>query len=295
MHPANDPRALDHLVLPTAALDIARARLTALGFTVAPDGVHPFGTANCCVYFSDGVFLEPLAVANPEMANEAAKTGNVFVAHDRSYRSTVGEEGFSALVMRTKDARADDARFRETGVSAGEMLAFSRPFVAPDGGRDTASFLLAFAADPSAPECLVFTCERVNAPGVDRSVLERHANGAAGVAGILLSAAEPARFARFLEKIARGAVSEGAAGSELRTAGAGISVLTPTALASALGMDAVQEESPRLCAIVFRVFDLAIAENLLARNNVAFDRVDGRVVVPRAAGQGAHFIFEASL
>ncbi|RUU90742.1 VOC family protein, partial [Mesorhizobium sp. M7A.T.Ca.TU.009.01.3.1] len=31
---------LDHLVLPTHSLDVARARLTALGFVVAPTGIH---------------------------------------------------------------------------------------------------------------------------------------------------------------------------------------------------------------------------------------------------------------
>ncbi|TIX38964.1 MAG: VOC family protein, partial [Mesorhizobium sp.] len=58
------PHPLDHLVLPTASLDVARARLTLLGFTVAPTGIHPFGTENCCVFLTDGTYLEPLAVAD---------------------------------------------------------------------------------------------------------------------------------------------------------------------------------------------------------------------------------------
>ena len=53
----SQPRALDHLVLPTTSLAVARDRLTTLGFTVAPDGVHPFGTVNCCIYLADGTFL----------------------------------------------------------------------------------------------------------------------------------------------------------------------------------------------------------------------------------------------
>ncbi|TIT26271.1 MAG: VOC family protein, partial [Mesorhizobium sp.] len=44
------PHSLDHLVLPTASLDVARARLVSLGFVVAPTGIHPFGTENCCVF-----------------------------------------------------------------------------------------------------------------------------------------------------------------------------------------------------------------------------------------------------
>ena len=58
-------RALDHLVLPVPSLELARAHLDALGFTIAPQGTHPFGTINACVFFADGTFLEPLAVGDP--------------------------------------------------------------------------------------------------------------------------------------------------------------------------------------------------------------------------------------
>ena len=47
------PRVLDHLVLPVIDIDVARSRYQSLGFTVAPDGRHPFGTENCCVFFED--------------------------------------------------------------------------------------------------------------------------------------------------------------------------------------------------------------------------------------------------
>ena len=60
------PRPIDHLVLPVSDLGVARDRLTALGFTVAKDARHPFGTENCCVFLSDGSYLEPLGIANRE-------------------------------------------------------------------------------------------------------------------------------------------------------------------------------------------------------------------------------------
>ncbi|MBW8910040.1 MAG: VOC family protein, partial [Mesorhizobium sp.] len=73
------PHPLDHLVLPTGSLDVARTRLTALGFVVAPVGVHPFGTENACVFFADGTYLEPLAIGNEQVADRAIGEGNVFV------------------------------------------------------------------------------------------------------------------------------------------------------------------------------------------------------------------------
>ncbi|RUW46049.1 VOC family protein, partial [Mesorhizobium sp. M8A.F.Ca.ET.021.01.1.1] len=63
---------LDHLVLPTQTVDTARIRLTALGFVVAPTGIHPFGTENCCVFLADGTYLEPLAIGSEQAATEAA-------------------------------------------------------------------------------------------------------------------------------------------------------------------------------------------------------------------------------
>ena len=138
--------SLDHLVLPTHDLATARARLGALGFTVAPQGTHPFGTVNRCVYFADGTFIEPLAVGDAGAAGQAAAAGNAFVERDRAFRARNGEEGFSAVVFGTDDADADHARYKAAHISAGQRLDFSRPFVDASGRRDTVSFRLAFAA-----------------------------------------------------------------------------------------------------------------------------------------------------
>ena len=152
-----------------------RERLSQLGFTVAPEGMHPFGTKNCCVYLADGTFLEPLAVADATKAQIAAMRGNVFVARDAAWRYGRGEEGFSALVFGSSDAAADHEDFRRAGLSAGEPLAFSRPFIDAKGRKDKASFKLAFAADLRSPDVFFFTCERVNQPSVDRAALQEAA------------------------------------------------------------------------------------------------------------------------
>ncbi len=161
------PRAVDHLVLPTAGLDVARQRLSLLGFTVAPVGIHPFGTANCCVFLADGAYLEPLAVADASAAEIAIADGNVFVARDALFRQVAGDEGLSAIVLTTTDAAADHARFVETGISAGKMLDFSRAFVDPAGNSAVASFRLAFAAEASSPAAFAFACQRINPPPAD--------------------------------------------------------------------------------------------------------------------------------
>lgn len=285
-------RPLDHVVLPVPDLATARARLTALGFTVAPDGVHPFGTTNCCVYLADGTFLEPLAVADPEQASTSAKAGNVFTQRDAAYRRDVGENGFSAIVTGSGDADADHAGFTAAGVSAGPMLEFSRPFIDAAGRQDKASFRLAFAADRDAPNVFFFTCQRLHAPKVDRSALQSHANGVTCIRSVLLSAVLPEDYAGIFAHVAGGPPPTAADGGIAAVTGnATLLVLSPSALDSEFAI-AAPEGPLRAVGLVFGVADLARAEASLRVSGIWFDHRDTRLVVPPAPGQGATFIFE---
>jgi hypothetical protein len=289
------PRALDHLVLPTASLDTARLRLKALGFTVAPDGVHPFGTANACVYFADGTFLEPLAIADAEAADAAAQGGNVFVARDRSYRADFGEEGFSALVFRTEDAEADHRAFEAQGMSAGETLRFSRAVTDARGKRDMAEFRLAFAAHDNAAGCFFFTCERVKAPAVDRSALERHENRGTGISRIVLRTAEPEGFAGFLAALVdQPVIGRSEAGLTIDTGNAGLLVADARQASGLIDLPLNPKAGLELCAIVFSVSEIGSVARLLGARRVAHGLEKNRLIVPPAAGQGAVFVFEAA-
>jgi AcrR family transcriptional regulator len=274
------PRALDHCVLPTADLDVAAARLGALGFTVAPMGVHPFGTANHCIYFDDGAFLEMLAVADPTVATAAAAAGNVFVDHDRAFRQQVGEEGFSALVLQTADARRDHARFVSAGVSAGDVLDFSRAFIDPAGNRGEASFRLAFARYADAQDVLVFTCQRVGVPNVDRRALQRHENGAVGIVSVGLTGSGAAALEQVAEAFDRDA------GTSTRPA-------VTTSVGAALESGPAVAGPTRLASIGFAVSDPGRTRSLLDAAGIGYAIADGRIAVPSAPGQGAIFTFEA--
>ncbi|PRD42234.1 lactoylglutathione lyase [Phyllobacterium phragmitis] len=288
-------RPVDHLVLPTASLDLARERLHSLGFTVAPMGRHPFGTANVCTYLSDGTFLESLAIGQRETCERAAIRGNVFVARDQAFRFRNGDEGFSALVMETEDAKGDHAAFVKAGISAGKILNFARAFVTPDGTRDKAAFRLAFAADLRAPDVFFFTCQRVNVPDVDRSVLQRHENGVVAIREIVLSETNPTDFQYLMQEVVNERdVNAHSFGMDIRAANANIAVLTPAGLEAFFGAKApLGERGLHLQGIVFAVRDLAHVEGLLSGNGVAFEKRGARIVVKPAAGQGAIFAFEA--
>jgi hypothetical protein len=288
-------RPVDHLVLPTAELSIAQARLERLGFTVAPVGIHPFGTENVCVFLHDDSFLEFLAVGQREICEYEARNGNVFVARDQAYRFRNGNEGFSALVMGTHDAELDHQAFVQAGISAGAILNFSRPFVTPDGRQDVAGFRLAFAADLRAPDAFFFTCERVNTPKVDRTALQAHLNGVTGLREVVLSEVNPTDFQYPLQEIINQRdVNAHSFGMDITAANANVTVLTPQGLSSFFGIDSsTSERGLRLQAFVLEVRDLAAVETLLANNNIPFEKRGSRLIVHKAPGQGAAIAFEA--
>lgn len=287
-------RLLDHLVLPVGDLSTARQRLEMLGFTVAADALHPFGTENACVFFADKTYLEPLGIAKREECELAALAGNVFIARDQAYRFRRGHDGFSAIVLSTDDAAADHARFRKAGISAGEMLEFSRPMTLPDGSQATGSFRLAFAADLRSPDFFFFTCQRVMPLPSDRSALETHANGVTGLSEVVLSEPNPTDFQYILqEAVDEREVSAHSFGMDIETRnGVKISVLNQAGMSGFFDRKTPgHSRGLRGRAVVFKVADVSATEHLLTANAVSFTRKDNRLIVPETPGQGVIFAF----
>ncbi|WP_144574486.1 VOC family protein [Agrobacterium sp. DE0009] len=287
------PYPVDHLVLPVAHIDVATARLSNLGFTVAPEAIHPFGTMNACVFIADGTYLEPLAVHDPTKYRQSVAKSDVFTGRDCDFRARHGE-GFSALVAATKDALADHQRFISSDLSAGDIFEFSRPVQMPDGSRSEASFRLAFAASGSAADFFLFSCQRVKALPGDRSALERHANGVTGLAEIVLSPGADQRAGELVEAVFGVSSTLSPEGDTIfPTANAAIRVTEKPAFGDA-AIDASSETAGGLrgTGIVFSVRDLAVTAAVLAANGVSSAEVCGRLVVPAAPGQGVAFAFE---
>ncbi|MBN9241182.1 MAG: VOC family protein [Mesorhizobium sp.] len=283
---------LDHLVLPTRDLETARARLGALGFMVAPQGTHPFGTINCCVYFGDGTFMEPLAIGDADGAGQAADAGNVFVGRDRAFRAGNGDDGFSAVVFGTDDADADHARYIASGISAGQRLDFSRPFVDASGKQDTASFRLAFAAAPDMADAFVFACERANAPKVDRTALQRHANGVSAIREVVGVSTDAEAKLRLLA-VAAAMPADAVSGNRLALPNADLTLLDAPGFQRRFGV-AVMPSSLRFAAVVFAASDVRSLAPRLAGAGIDHHFSGASLVIPPSAGQGATFVFEES-
>lgn len=287
------PRAIDHLVLPVVDLDTCRNRMNRIGFTVASDARHPFGTENACIFFADDTYLEPLAIGSREECLEAAKTGNVFVARDQAFRFRRGE-GLSAIVVKSDNAAADDARYREEGQSGGPILEFSRQFRFPDGRTIDGSFRLAFAADLRAPDFFAFACERVNVLPADRGALLVHANGAIGLRRVVLVEENPTDFQYLLELVLdQRNVTAHSFGMSIETANAIVDVLTPEGFSQQYGHRPASDERGLVgAAVVLAVADLGVTEACLAANGVDYQRTGARLVVAPEKGQGVTFAFE---
>ncbi len=290
----SSPHPLDHLVLPTVDLALARERLGKLGFTVAPDARHPFGTENACVFFADKTYIEPLGVASPEQCEKSILDGNVFVARDQAYRFRVAQDGFSAVVFGTDDAVADDERFRNAAISAGQMLDFSRPMKMPDGAETVAGFRLAFAADLRAPDFFAFCCQRINPLPADRDVLERHENGVTGIAQVVFCAPKPTPYRSFFEELVGGArISEHSFGLTIKVGNADLEILTPEGMEAFYDLP-VRTGDPglRARAILFKTRDLSVTSSHFAANGVTYTRKNNRILARLAPGEGALFAFE---
>lgn len=286
-------RPIDHLILPVCEIATARQRLTMLGFTVAADARHPFGTENCCVFLGDGSYLEPLGTANREECEAAARAGNVFVGRDQAFRFRRGADGFSGIAMATDDARDDDARYRAEGLSGGEMLEFSRDMLLPDGSSATGSFRLAFAADARAPDFFFFSSQRVVALPSDRKALGQHANGAVALSEVVLSEQNPTDFQYLLQTAAdEREVEAHSFGMSVDTPRGRISVLNFAGMQGFYGIDpASTDRGLKGEAVVFRVTDLGRCRRHLEDNAIEYMERGGRLLVPAAPGQGALFVF----
>lgn len=290
----SSPRSLDHLVLPVEDIHRARARYEQLGFTVAPDGHHPFGTENCCIYLPDGTFLEPLGIAQREICESWAKKGHAFIENDQAFRFRRGAEGFSHMVLKSNDANADHRSFKSDGISAGKMVRFSRESRDNGGNASQTSFALAFAADKRSPDSGFFTCQVTTPAKIDRSALQTHENGVVALKEVILSEVNPTDFQYFFQDLLnQREMDVDSFGMSFDLNGAKTSILTPDGMQAFYGIDCFRtERGMHFEAALFQVNDLQHAKSLLSANQIDFAERQGRLLIGPAEGQGTTLILE---
>ena len=279
-----EPRNLDHVVLPVPDLETARARYEALGFTVAPDGRHKFGTENCCVKFANGTFLEPLAIGHRETVEANALKGNNFLSRDAAYRFRNGDNGFSMVVFTGDDARSERKEFRKAGYKPGKLVTVKRPGV---------HARLAFALDERAPDFSMFLCQDVGTVSKSKPKLLKHENGALRISQVTLYEPVPSDFQYYLQTVS--------GQRDVRSHSFGMDQALPNGTLATLSADGLSayygiEKTPlgrglRAMAVDIEVENLAAVSKLLKKNKIECSKTGARLVVPPAPGQGMTLAF----
>lgn len=287
-------RLIDHFVLVAGNLSDARELYQRMGFSVAPNGVHPFGTHNANMYFRDGPMIETLSIENPIKYSKAIENGNTFVSNDAVFRAAHGDEGFSHIVVTSADADMDHDGFLERGVSGGDVVSFSRQFDQPDGKEGTVAVKLAFATPSNARSGFYFSCEDIVVPVIDRSSLLDHENGTLGAKHVISCSLEPLTYADFIKELFESnetCVNDQSV--DCLAPNGRASIVTPKALARDFGIKHSCDGADLLHRVlVFGVTDLQKTEALFNQNQVLFKRHNERIVTQLRPGSGLFFVFE---
>jgi hypothetical protein len=285
-------RKFDHLVLCATDLDRACQFYGAIGFTLTPRALHPFGTCNSLVQLQ-GNFLELLSVADPRLIPKVEPGKFSFAAYNDAFLKR--HEGFSMLVFATSDAAADAAEFKKSGLEAYDVFHFGRQATLPDGSKARVDFSLAFVTEPSMPEAAFFTCQQHAPRYFWRPEYQHHANGASRLVEVVMSAARPADCKSFFERLMQAPAGPSLSGFSIGEAGERLTVLDHAGLAARFPEIPRRgaKDAPRFEAYGIEVADLAAAKVLLTAAGVAFRSTPRSLVLAPSAAFGAAIEFHA--
>jgi hypothetical protein len=285
-------RGLDHIVHAVHDLDACAALYERLGFIVGARNRHAWGTHNRLVQLP-GFFIELLTVAEPDKLGTDGFS-RLFGTHNRDFLAR--REGFSGLLLESRDAAADAVLFGEAGIAASEALRFEREGRRPDGTALRVGFSLAFARDPAGAESGFAACQQHFPENFWNPAFQAHRNGATGVAGVVMVADNPSDHHIFLSAFT--------GERELLATSSGITVTTPRGTIQVMEPSAYERHfgvgppdlprGARLAAVIFTVRDRAHAAALLEQAKIATTTRMDRVIVGPQDAMGAALVFEQS-
>jgi len=168
-------RGLDHVILSVHDLDGAMRDFAALGFTLSAPGLHPTrGTRNACIMLPNG-YIELLSPAGPE-CREAFLLE--FLAQG---------EGPSAVALAPWSTDDIHPVLAAQGAAMGEPVIGQR-LIVDDGGAGPVRFKVQRLHPDTLLPGRCFLCEHLDRDRVFAPAWLSHANGAAVVTGLALTA-----------------------------------------------------------------------------------------------------------
>jgi hypothetical protein len=280
-------RGLDHIVHAVRDLEGAADRYRQLGFAVGARNRHPWGTHNHIVQLP-GFFIELLTVSEPEKLG-ADVFSTLFGAYNRDFLTRA--EGYSLLILESKNAREDEGDYRAAGILAAPALRFEREGKRPDGTTVKVGFSLAFAEDKASPDIHFAACQQHYPENFWNPAFQKHANGTTAVAGVVAVDDEPENHRQFLAAFAGAPAAAVSGGLTIETPRGTIEMLTPTAFSQRYAVPAPDvSRGARLAALRL----LTDAEALASLADIGGINRGGRTVIGPENAMGAVLIFEAA-
>ncbi|WP_422000735.1 VOC family protein [Reyranella sp.] len=264
-------RGLDHVVVMVDGIDPAEAAYRRLGFQVQPRGFHrKLGTANHLMIF-DRDYFEILGIVEDTPFN----------AERREWLK--GGGGLANVALATDGAQLAFEAFTAAGLHPDAPLFFDRA-VEVAGKTEHAQFRTVRIPKTNMPVVGFFVCEHLTPQFVYRPEWARHPNGARGILGVTVIAAEPARWAGELEKyFGAGSARPDGDGLIVDTGTQPVRYVTPGRYADLYPGIAPVRSGDHPALLSLRVDSLAACADLLAANGVATVRPEaGRLLVPPA-------------
>ncbi|WP_369807044.1 VOC family protein [Ancylobacter radicis] len=284
-------RGLDHVVHVVRDLEAAGEFYDMLGFTVGARNRHPWGTHNRLIQLP-GFFIEILEVAEPDSIPDSADGIFSFGGFNRDFLASVGQ-GLSMLVLEGNDPAAEKAEFDAAGFGGFELFDFSREGKRPDGSDVEVSFSLAFARDPASSHAGFFTCLQRKPENFWAPDLQRHMNGSAGVAGVVLVAPEPEPHLAFLETFIGAPLRRAVDGWYIaKTPRGDVDLMSPALFTERFAIAPPTDEGMRIAALRFGVADIDKTRKRVSSSRMSAEEIEGLIVIGPGAGLGATLLFE---
>ncbi len=279
---------IDHVAHFVPHIDAASAALDGLGFTLTPFSaqshrlepggpVVPAGTGNRCVMLQQGYL---------EFLTPTGDTPNAAQLRTAIKRYT----GVHVIVFGTSAPDADHARLDRGGFRPLEPIALQRQ-IGTEAGEGTARFTVLRTQPGVMPEGRIQFCRHHTPELVWQQRWMTHANGATGIAGVLLCVADPAeaaqRYTRYSGLLAQ---SHGAAW-RIDTARGYLLFVAPDALERRLGV--TPPSMPWNAGYVLQSANMAATGMFLRKAGCDATALDGdRLLVRLPDALGGVIVFE---
>jgi hypothetical protein len=259
---------IDHPLVLVRDIEAARRSFTALGFTMTPVGLHPWGTSTSLAVLERSA-LELMGVYDESLIDELAAGDFRFGRH--MHEALAEREGLALVALHSRDAAADGAAMVARGIESQGHIGFRRRVRPPGRDWDEAVVSLEILLDPALPRASHFIAQQHKPELLWVSEWMQHANGATHIAAVTYLAADPGPVLRRLERMF-GNLACQAASWEILTGQGVFRVIEPSAWNAEFGdtpAPAALGQGPSGVAVDIAVADPEVTRRVLARAGIS--------------------------